>query len=85
MLISPVQEYSVVLVIPDYYDRLYVEGLVRILMVDMGFKQFCVQQVLTHSAILRVLADSTFTGIIGSHIRRRHLECVRSRHGRSQD
>ncbi|KAI0765670.1 actin-like ATPase domain-containing protein [Trametes elegans] len=41
---STYKEYSVVLVIPDYYDRLYVEGLVRILMVDMGFKQFCAQQ-----------------------------------------
>ncbi|KAI0330934.1 actin-like ATPase domain-containing protein [Cubamyces sp. BRFM 1775] len=38
------KDYSVVLVIPDYYDRLYVEALVRILLVDMGFKQFCAQQ-----------------------------------------
>ncbi|KAI0676080.1 actin-like ATPase domain-containing protein [Trametes maxima] len=41
---SAYKEYSVVLVIPDYYDRSYVEGLVRILLVDMGFKQFCAQQ-----------------------------------------
>ncbi|KAI9060920.1 actin-like ATPase domain-containing protein [Trametes sanguinea] len=41
---SAYKEYSVVLVIPDYYDRLYVEALVRILLVDMGFKQLCAQQ-----------------------------------------
>ncbi|KAI0640783.1 actin-like ATPase domain-containing protein [Trametes meyenii] len=41
---SAYKEYSVVLVIPDYYDRSYVEGIVRILLVDMGFKQFCAQQ-----------------------------------------
>ncbi|KAI0364722.1 actin-like ATPase domain-containing protein [Pilatotrama ljubarskyi] len=38
------KDYSVVLVIPDYYDRMYVEALVKILLVDMGFKQFCAQQ-----------------------------------------
>ncbi|RPD64111.1 actin-like ATPase domain-containing protein [Lentinus tigrinus ALCF2SS1-7] len=38
------KEYSVVLVIPDYYDRLYVEGLSRLLLIDMGFKQICAQQ-----------------------------------------
>ena len=42
------QDYSVVLVIPDYYDRLYVEALVRILLINMGFKQFCAQQVLPY-------------------------------------
>ena len=47
MLTVHVQDHSVVLVIPDYYDRLYVESLVRILLIDMGFKQICVQQVLT--------------------------------------
>ncbi|EJF64395.1 actin-like ATPase domain-containing protein [Dichomitus squalens] len=41
---SAYKDHSVVLVIPDYYDRLYVESLVRILLVDMGFKQICAQQ-----------------------------------------
>ncbi|KAI0718003.1 actin-like ATPase domain-containing protein [Cerioporus squamosus] len=41
---SMYKEYSVVLVIPDYYDRLYVEGLSRLLLIDMGFKQICAQQ-----------------------------------------
>ncbi|EPQ56568.1 actin-like ATPase domain-containing protein [Gloeophyllum trabeum ATCC 11539] len=37
-------DYSVVLVIPDFYDRAYVRDLVNILLVSMGFKQICVQQ-----------------------------------------
>ncbi|GBE86660.1 hypothetical protein SCP_0905400 [Sparassis crispa] len=37
-------DYSVVLVIPDYYDRFYVQALVRMLLVSMGFKQLCAQQ-----------------------------------------
>ena len=39
------QEYSVVLVIPDFYDRNYVQSLVRMLLVTMNLKQLCVQQV----------------------------------------
>ncbi|KIP07419.1 hypothetical protein PHLGIDRAFT_127629 [Phlebiopsis gigantea 11061_1 CR5-6] len=38
------KEYSVVLVIPDFYDRNYVQSLVRMLLVTMNFKQLCVQQ-----------------------------------------
>lgn len=37
-------EYSVVLVIPDFYDRFYVEHMVRMLLITMGFKQLCAQQ-----------------------------------------
>ena len=33
------------LVIPDFYDRFYVEDMVRLLLMTMGFKQLCVQQV----------------------------------------
>ena len=39
------QEHSIVLVIPDFYDRAYVQSMVRIFLVVMGFKQLCVQQV----------------------------------------
>jgi actin-related protein 8 len=35
-----------VLVIPDYYDRPYVRDMIQLLLVRMGFKQLCVQQVL---------------------------------------
>ncbi|KAG7094059.1 hypothetical protein E1B28_007678 [Marasmius oreades] len=37
-------KYSVVLVIPDLYDRAYVRDLVHLLLVSMGFKQLCAQQ-----------------------------------------
>ncbi|KAJ8079508.1 actin-like protein arp8 [Marasmius tenuissimus] len=37
-------KYSVVLVIPDLYDRSYVRDLVHLLLASMGFKQLCAQQ-----------------------------------------
>lgn len=37
------KRYSVVLVIPDFYDRAYIREIVNLLVV-MGFKQFCAQQ-----------------------------------------
>ncbi len=39
------------LVIPDLWDRFYVHELVNLLMVNMGFKQVCVQQVTTVSFV----------------------------------
>ncbi|TFK75011.1 actin-like ATPase domain-containing protein [Pluteus cervinus] len=36
--------YSIVLVIPDFYDRSYVRELVNLLLMTMGFKQLCAQQ-----------------------------------------
>lgn len=38
------KDYSVVLVIPDYYDRPYVRDMVQLLLIRMGFRQLCVQQ-----------------------------------------
>ncbi|KAF8141563.1 hypothetical protein EV363DRAFT_1308450 [Boletus edulis] len=38
------KNYSVMLVIPDFYDRVYVREFVNILLVSLGFKQICVQQ-----------------------------------------
>ncbi|KAJ7574463.1 hypothetical protein C8J56DRAFT_979709 [Mycena floridula] len=38
------KNFSVVLVIPDFYDRTYVRHFVNILLVSMGFKQLCAQQ-----------------------------------------
>ncbi|KAH9975732.1 hypothetical protein BGW80DRAFT_1436314 [Lactifluus volemus] len=38
------KDYSVVLVIPDYYERPYVRDWVQLLLIRMGFKQLCVQQ-----------------------------------------
>lgn len=37
------KRYSIVLVIPDFYDRAYIREIVNLLVV-MGFKQFCAQQ-----------------------------------------
>ncbi|KAF8159517.1 actin-related protein [Crassisporium funariophilum] len=41
---SDYKNYSVVLVIPDFYDRAYVREWVDLLVVSMGFKQICAQQ-----------------------------------------
>ncbi|KAJ6515082.1 hypothetical protein C8R47DRAFT_1089959 [Mycena vitilis] len=38
------KDYSVVLVIPDLYDRSYVREFANMLLVTMGFKQLCAQQ-----------------------------------------
>ncbi|KAJ7446742.1 hypothetical protein FB451DRAFT_1291356 [Mycena latifolia] len=38
------KDYSVVLVVPDLYDRSYVREFVNLLLVTMGFKQLCAQQ-----------------------------------------
>ncbi|KAJ7180728.1 hypothetical protein C8R46DRAFT_1070410 [Mycena filopes] len=38
------KEYSVVLVIPDLYDRPYLREFANLLLVTMGFKQLCAQQ-----------------------------------------
>ncbi|KAI6164647.1 hypothetical protein EDD17DRAFT_1561775 [Pisolithus thermaeus] len=43
-LFEKYKNYSVVLVIPDFYDRAYVREFVNILLRSMGFKQICVQQ-----------------------------------------
>ncbi|THU81080.1 actin-like ATPase domain-containing protein [Dendrothele bispora CBS 962.96] len=41
---SDYQKYSVVLIIPDFWNRSYVRELVHMLLVSMGFKQLCTQQ-----------------------------------------
>ncbi|KAG6910023.1 hypothetical protein DXG01_013747 [Tephrocybe rancida] len=38
------KDYSVILVIPDNYDRAYVREFVNLLLLTMGFKQICAQQ-----------------------------------------
>ncbi|KAG9313025.1 hypothetical protein JVU11DRAFT_6464 [Chiua virens] len=38
------KNFSVMLVIPDFYDRVYVREFVNLLLVSLGFKQICVQQ-----------------------------------------
>ncbi|KAF8906229.1 actin-related protein [Gymnopilus junonius] len=41
---SDYKNFSVMLVIPDFYDRAYVRELINLLIVAMGFKQICAQQ-----------------------------------------
>ncbi|KDR80664.1 hypothetical protein GALMADRAFT_222260 [Galerina marginata CBS 339.88] len=38
------KNFSIMLVIPDFYDRAYVREIVNLLTVAMGFKQICAQQ-----------------------------------------
>ncbi|KAJ7170507.1 hypothetical protein C8R43DRAFT_981998 [Mycena crocata] len=38
------KDYSIVLVVPDLYDRSYLREFVNLLLVTMGFKQLCAQQ-----------------------------------------
>ncbi|KAF5387332.1 hypothetical protein D9757_005799 [Collybiopsis confluens] len=38
------KNYSVVLIVPDFYDRCYVRDLVNTMLISMGFKQLCAQQ-----------------------------------------
>ena len=51
------QEYSIVLVIPDFYDRFYVELLCNVLLVQMGFRQLCAQQVTYPLGLLPTSTD----------------------------
>ena len=39
------QDYSVIFLIPDLYDHVYVREMTDLLLKTMGFKQICVQQV----------------------------------------
>lgn len=71
------QRYSVVLVIPDFYDRAYIREIVNLLVV-MGFKQFCAQQVgWTHITNTWKYDHSTATGVAGCNIWSRYIECMR--------
>lgn len=56
------------LVIPDYYDRPYIRDMIQLLLVRMGFKQLCVQQV-TLLSFLKGTPDVTSrSGIIGCYL-----------------
>ena len=55
------KDYSVVLVIPDFYERTYVKDLIDILLVRMGFKQLCVQQASFSPKPLSFPAPETFS------------------------
>ena len=70
------------LVIPDFYDRSYVRDMASLILMRMGFKQLCVQQVIHPSCRLCICHDQFHLGIPGCNIWCRHLERLRCEHGR---
>lgn len=56
------------LVIPDYYDRPYVRDMIQLLLVRMGFKQLCVQQVIILSFLQGTPDETSLPGITGCYI-----------------
>lgn len=39
------KNYSVILIVPDYYDKFYIREMVNIILVHMGFRRISIQQV----------------------------------------
>lgn len=70
------QNYSIVLVIPDFYDRIYVRELVNMLLVSMGFKQICVQQVRVGSQTRLTVLLMTLAGVPRSYVRCGDQQCL---------
>lgn len=81
---SDFKDYSVVLVIPDLWDRNYVRHWTNLLLSAMGFKQFCAQQVriwiypLYNHEIDVVLYNCI--GVPGSYLRIRCGKRMRNRY-----
>lgn len=46
-ILSTPQDYSVILLIPDLYDHIYVREMTNLLLKGIGFKQLWLQQVLS--------------------------------------
>jgi actin-related protein 8 len=65
-LIPLIQNYSVILAIPDLYDRPYVHEWCHLLLATMGFKQLCAQQVCLRD-VFYVPAQS-LSGIVSSNV-----------------
>ena len=79
LLIGVEQNYSVVLIIPDFYERAFVREFVHLLLVTMGFKQVCAQQVRPLYFLLntRRCQPKSIAGIFSGHLRRWYIECLR--------
>jgi actin-related protein 8 len=60
------QDYSVILVLPDFYEKTYTREMCHLILVTMGFKQLCVQQVrksdsrISHAESLQESICATF-------------------------
>src|SRR5882724_975443 len=71
------QDYSVLLIIPDLFERRYVRELVQILLVQMGFKQICLQQVRRLSPLFALCYPVYKSlGISCGDVWRWRLECM---------
>lgn len=70
------KDYSVILVVPDFYERTYMREMCNLILVTMGFKQLCVQQVSSpqHTCMS---AAHVQTGIDMRDFRVWYFECVR--------
>lgn len=65
----PWQQFSVVFVIQDLYDKNYLREMSNLLLVTMGFKQLCVQQAKQHSAsknILLIVSQESMAATYGA-------------------
>ncbi|KIY53353.1 actin-like ATPase domain-containing protein [Fistulina hepatica ATCC 64428] len=60
------RSYSVVLLVPDLYDRTYVREFVHLLLVTMGFRQLCCQQARFHRPILCHTLAATYGAGVSS-------------------
>jgi actin-related protein 8 len=66
-LILWVQNYSVILAIPDLYDRSYVREWCHLLLATLGFKQLCAQQVCLRDTSFRPHTQ-ILSGIVSSNV-----------------
>ncbi|KAJ7759249.1 hypothetical protein B0H16DRAFT_1534975 [Mycena metata] len=57
------KDYSVVLVVPDLYDRPYLREFANLLLVTMGFKQLCAQQESLAAAYGAGLSNACVTSV----------------------
>lgn len=74
----PLQNYSVILVIPDYYERSYIRNFVQVLLSQIGFKQFTVQQVVR--LVRSLIASNSKFPIFRSNLSQRRTELVSLQH-----
>lgn len=72
------------LVIPDFYDRAYVREIIDLLLVVMGFKQICAQQVCAQRWLHRLQLKS-YIGSPSCNLRSRYLKCLCRRYRRCED
>jgi hypothetical protein len=71
------QDYSAVLVIPDFWEREYVREMIHLLVNQMGFKQICIQQVIL--GLFHHILDEHSNirlGVVGCYLRLWYFCCL---------